>query len=211
MYFVFRRQPSIRKSINLQPPSKPTPLATGEMISEISTDLDQVSVKVDSSSALQAELCPAADIVFMELLQGVEVVLSTAQIHDVKSVEMHKSVCYISRRSFISMTRSVFSSATHAIEFRNKRLCISFQGKPAALLPTLNPHSEHPLRTTASWLRADDILTASLLGQRSKPDSESANNCAIATEKVSNKISSLYIIVHGSFDFILFGLHIQGD
>ncbi len=86
MYFVFRRQQSIRKSINLQPPSKPAPLATEEMISEISTDLDQVSVKVDSSSALQAELCPAADIVFMESLQGVEVVLSTAQKHDVKSV-----------------------------------------------------------------------------------------------------------------------------
>ena len=44
-----------------------------------STDLNQVSVKVDSEPTVQVEIAPAADIVFMDS-QGPEVIMSTQKL-----------------------------------------------------------------------------------------------------------------------------------
>jgi len=64
-----KRALSIKKSIKLQPPSKHAPLVTAAE-EPLPTDLDQVSVTVDSGPEVQAEIT-AADIVFMES-QGAE-------------------------------------------------------------------------------------------------------------------------------------------
>ncbi len=72
-----RRKLSIKKSMNLHSSTEPAPVATSAEATIDSCTADQMSVKVTSGPAVNAdEVTPVADIVFMESLVSAEVDMS---------------------------------------------------------------------------------------------------------------------------------------